>query len=224
MSSRGFLDHLLGQVQQTLRNTGLTEPGSQGGTQLSGFGKGALAGTAIGLLLGKRSMRRLATIGGLGALGVFSYNAYAEWKRSQQAASAAANPISPPAAAALAPAAAPEEAEATAVLRALIAAAKADGHIAPRERELIEQGLAQLGEQEGLRSWFEAELAKPLDPAEVAAAAETPELAAEIYLASRLVIDEPGYMERSYLDELARQLKLEPGLREHLDQQAAARS
>ncbi|MBW4820773.1 DUF533 domain-containing protein, partial [Streptococcus salivarius] len=70
-----------------------------------------------------------------------------------------------------------------------------------------------------LRSWLQAELEKPLDPAEVARAAETTEIAAEMYLASLLAADEQNYMERAYLDELARQLKIDDPLKTRLAQQ-----
>jgi len=215
MSSRGFLDHLLGQVQQTLQRSGLGERTPEGGNQLSGMGKGVLAGSALGLLLGNRSMRRLAGVGGLGALGVLSYRAYNDWKQ-QSVGGAQVQPL-----ATVAALPAPDEHEARAVLRALVGAAKADGHIDERERALIQQGLQPLADGEDMAVWLEQELARPLDPAEIAAAADTPERAAELYLASRLVIDEPSFMERSYLDELARQLRLSPELREHLDRQAA---
>ena len=65
--------------------------------------------------------------------------------------------------------------------------------------------------------WFESEMEKPANPMEIAALATTPELGAEIYLASKLVVDEESFMERAYLDELARNLKLEPGLKAELD-------
>ncbi len=55
----------------------------------------------------------------------------------------------------------------------------------------------------------------------MARAAQTPEMAAEMYLASRLLIDEENFMERAYLDELARQLRLDPALRGELDRQVA---
>ena len=70
------------------------------------------------------------------------------------------------------------------------------------------------------RQWLQAELQKPLDPAEVAAAAASPELAAQMYAASVMVVDEQNFMERAYLDELARQLKLDDGLKATLEQQA----
>jgi len=65
-------------------------------------------------------------------------------------------------------------------------------------------------------------LRKPLDPADLALAAKTPEIAAEMYLASILVVDEESYMERAYLDELARQLQLAPALKAELEAQAIA--
>src|SRR5690606_18961515 len=99
-----------------------------------------------------------------------------------------------------------------AILRALIGAAKADGHIDERERGLIDGELAKLGTDPALVRWFDQELRKPLDPADVASAATTPEMAAEMYVASVLMVDEDSFMERAYLQELARQLRLEPGL------------
>ena len=66
---------------------------------------------------------------------------------------------------------------------------------------------------------LQAELNKPLDPAEVARVASTPEMAAEMYLASVLLVDEEHFMERAYLDELARQLTLDPTLKGELEAQ-----
>jgi uncharacterized membrane protein YebE (DUF533 family) len=43
-----------------------------------------------------------------------------------------------------------------------------------------------------------------------------------MYLASLLMTDETNYMERAYLDELARQLRLHPGLKAELETQAQA--
>ena len=70
-----------------------------------------------------------------------------------------------------------------------------------------------------LRQWLQAELNKPLDPAEVARAATTPEIAAEMYIASLILVDEEHFMERAYLEELAKQLKLDPGLKLELETQ-----
>ncbi|MET0582770.1 MAG: tellurite resistance TerB family protein, partial [Pseudoxanthomonas sp.] len=106
-----------------------------------------------------------------------------------------------------------------AILKALVAAAKADGHIDTRERQVIEGEFSRINQDAELQQWLHAELEKPLDPAEVARAASTPEIASEMYLASLMAADEQNFMERAYLDELARQLKLDDALKLKLEQQ-----
>ena len=105
--------------------------------------------------------------------------------------------------------------------KALIAAAKSDGHIDPRERGLIEEQLGRMAGDASLRSWIDAEVARPLDPAEVASAANgSMEIATEMYLVSVLAVDSESFMERAYLDALATQLKLPADLRTQLESEA----
>jgi uncharacterized membrane protein YebE (DUF533 family) len=198
------------------------------------FGAGAVSGGALGLLLGSKGGRRIGgkalKYGSVAALGVMAFRAYGNWQAQQAQATNAQ-----PAAAAAAPAPAlpaprtvnllpaPEvEQHSRGMLVAMIAAAKADGHLDERERGLVEAELSRLEADPMMRRWFEEELRRPLDPAEVARAAASPELAAEMYLASLLVTDETGFMERAYLDELARQLRLPDGLKRELERQALA--
>src|SRR5690606_1716535 len=105
------------------------------------------------------------------------------------------------------------------ILVALVAAAKADGHVDERERALIHDEIGKLSQDSELQAWFDAELAQPLDPALVAPAASTPEPASDTYRASLLAVAEQNFMERAYLDALARQLKLEPQLKSSLEKQ-----
>ncbi|MHB2049462.1 tellurite resistance TerB family protein [Pseudomonas sp. VEM90] len=220
MNTRGLLDQLLKSGQQLLeKQGGATKPGSASGGLgglLSGAGGGLLGGGALGLLLGSKKARKYGgkalTYGGLAALGVLAYKAYGNWQANQRVAAAEPQTIDrlPPAQA---------EQHSQAVLRALVAAAKSDGHIDERERALIEGEFTRLDSDRELQHWLHAELNKPLDPAEVARAAQTPEMAAEMYLASVMMVDEDNFMERAYLDELARQLRLGPGLRQALETQ-----
>lgn len=189
---------------------------------LSGKTGAALGGGAIGLLLGNKKLRKaggkVAVYGGLAALGVLAYKAYGNWQQQQQGTTA---PLPTPQTVDRLPA--PEvEVHSRAVLRALIAAAKADGHVDDRERELIDAEVLRLSDDLQLQQWFDAELRKPLDPAEVARAATTPELAAEMYLASLLLVDDQSFMEKAYLQELARQLRLDAALVVELERQAAS--
>ncbi|WP_101925920.1 MULTISPECIES: tellurite resistance TerB family protein [Luteimonas] len=209
MSFQGFLNHLL-----SLQAGGKSASGGGGSLLNADFGKGAISGGALGLLLGKnKSTRKVATYGGLAAIGVMAYKAYGDYQK-QQAGAAAAPPqtvdrLPPPQA----------DLHSQAILKALVAAAKADGHMDARERAVIEGEFARIDEGADVQRWLHAELEKPLDPAEVASVATTPEIASEMYLASLLVADEQNFMERSYLDELARQLKIDEALKQRLAQE-----
>ena len=109
-----------------------------------------------------------------------------------------------------------------AMLQAMISAARADGHMDERERSLVEAELHRLEADPALRARVDAELRRPVDPAEVAARADTPEKAAELYLASVIVCDSTSTMERAYLDALAAALQLPPTLKSELERRAAA--
>lgn len=233
MNTRGLLDQLLKSGQDLLQQKsgssssaglgGALGGGKSGGdlsTLLKGAGGGALAAGALGLLLGNKSARKLGgkalTYGGLAALGVIAYKAYGNWQEQQRAAGA--KPVGEPQTVDRLPPAQAEQ-HSQAILKALVAAAKADGHVDAKERQLIEEQLGALAGDAELQRWLDAELNKPLDPAEVARAAGTPEMAAEMYIASVLMVDEEHFMERAYLEELARQLKLEPALKAELEAQ-----
>lgn len=221
MNSRGLLDQLLKSGQDLLQKQSGNKSGSSAGGGLSslltGAAGGALGAGALGLLLGNKKARKFGgkalTYGGLAALGVIAYKAYGNWQ-AQQANAPQGEPQT------LDRLPAPQvELHSQAILKALVAAAKADGHVDARERQLIEGEFSKLTGDVELQGWLEAELNKPLDPADVSRAATTPEMAAEMYLASVLIVDEEHFMERAYLDELARQLKLDPALKSELETQ-----
>lgn len=190
---------------------------------LNKYAKGAAAGGVLALLLGTRTGRNLGgkalKVGGVAALGILAWKAYNDWQANQAASAqgAAAAPATPQPAQPPALPAPQAEAQGRMLLKAMIAAAKCDGHVDARERSMIEDELARGGADTALRDWVHAELNRPVDPADVAAGAQTPEAAAQVYLASLLVVDETVTMERAYLDELARQLRLAPALQADLE-------
>ncbi|MCE3253548.1 MAG: hypothetical protein K0Q67_2568 [Cellvibrio sp.] len=185
---------------------------------LSGKSGAALAGGVVGLLLGSKQGRKMGgtvlTYGGLAALGAMAYKAYGDWQAKNNVATTAG-----PQTIDRVPVVQAEQ-HSRAILIALIAAAKADGHVDERERQLIDGEINKLTQDHNLVAWFELELKKPLDPTAIAAVATTPEIAAEMYLASILAVDEENFMERAYLQELAKQLRLEPALQVELNTQA----
>ena len=224
MSAQSILEHLL--------KSGLSMiDGKPGGAAPAGavqtdpgwgqFGAGAATGGVLGLLLGSKGGRRIGgkvlQYGSVAALGVMAFRAYGNWQQQQSASGSAA--AAPPQAAQFLPALVSED-HSRAVLKALIAAAKSDGHIDARERGLIEEKLAALADEPELRSWIDAEVARPLDPAEVAAAASSMEVASEMYLVSVLAVDAESFMERAYLDALAMKLNLPADLKMQLETEA----
>jgi uncharacterized membrane protein YebE (DUF533 family) len=225
LKTKGLLDQLLRSGQELMQQkTGAqsTQGRGQGfqlGNLLSGGGRGAVATGAIGLLLGSKTARKMGgkiiAYGGLAALGVIAYKAFNALQQQNEGAALNRQPQT-------VDRLSEQEAElhSRAILRALIGAAKADGHIDDRERQLVHNEMEKLTGDQELKMWFDQELNKPLDPAEIAQSATSPEIAAEMYLASLLMVDEQNFMERSYLDELARQMKLDPSLRAELEKQA----
>lgn len=207
------------------------------GPNLPQYAKGAAVGGLLGLLLGSGSGRRTAAKalkwGSVAAIGALAWKAYQDHQAQQEQTAPQAQPDRPaPAASAAARGAAatafdalpaPQlERHAQAMLQAMIAAARSDGHLDDRERELVMAEVERLGADDATRRWVDAELSGPLDAARVAAAAGSPEQAAELYLASLLVVDEQSPAERAYLDELARHLRLDPALKVDLEARAAA--
>ena len=72
------------------------------------------------------------------------------------------------------------------------------------------------------KAWVFDELSSPLDINAVAARADTPEHATEIYAASLVAITADTPEERAYLDALAFRLDLDPGLVTEIHKEAGA--
>ena len=221
MNAKSLLDQLLSSGQSMLSETlGNRAPtaGAPAKPGYANFGTGMLAGGVLGLLLGDKRVRKYGgkalAYGGAAALGALAYRAYSDWQQQKGAAGA---PAAEPAQFLPAPS---SEDHSRAVLKALIAAAKSDGHIDARERRLIEEKLTSLADDPALRSWIDAEVARPLDPVEVATAGGSMEVASEMYLVSVLAVDAESFMERAYLDALATQLKLPADLKVQLETEA----
>lgn len=233
MSAQSLLEQLLKSA------TGGGSVGGRGGTEshLGKYATGAVAGGALALLLGSKSGRRMGgkalKYGSVAALGALAWTTYRDWQSRQPAqGSPAAAPapatqaVSVPAPAmpssfALLPAPQLED-HSWIMLKAMLAAARADGHMDERERGLVEAELHRLEADPALRARVDAELRRPVEPAEVATGIDSPEAAAEVYLASVLVVDQTSTMERAYLDALAAQLQLPASLKAELEARAVS--
>ena len=106
-------------------------------------------------------------------------------------------------------AASPEQARAILLLRAMIAAAKADGEVDPEERARIVARLRAAGAEADVQRFVEEELARPVDLYAITSEVRDAATAAEVYAASLAAICVDTEAERRYLDNLALRLGLD---------------
>lgn len=229
MSTTSFFDQLLKTGASVLADAKQGAQQVRASGDFDKYATGAAVGGVLGLLLGTRRGRALGgsalKLGSVAAVGALAWKAYQDYQASQRAAAPAGAAGAPGSAGAAAPRfealpAPQQEQRSQAMLRALVAAARSDGHLDEREQALLQAELQRSGADPTLRQWLEQELQRPVDVAAVAAPASTPELAAEIYLASAMVVDETNADERAYLDRLAQALRLAPGLQATLEARA----
>ena len=201
---------------------GIPSDGAQRDSTLSSMGKGAAMAGVAALLLGTKAGRGLSSLalklGSLGAVGGLAYKAYQDW----QAKSGEAPPPSEHGPAVDALSGPALEKRRALLLKAMIAAAKADGHIDETEQKAIDAYLQKLELDPQALNLLKEELAKPLSAQDVAAGVDSPAAAAEIYLTSLLAINLDSDQERAYLDDLAKELKLPPELVAELHNKAKA--
>lgn len=183
------------------------------------------AGMAAGMLLSGGGLGKLARnavkIGAVAAVGGLAYNAWQNYQKNQQGDQPAPerDAFIPPADDAVG-----HEQLGKTLVRAMIAAAKADGRIDADEKEAIFARLETMPLSSEEKAWVFDELSGPLDINAVVARADTPEHASEIYAASLVAITADTASERAYLDALASKLKLAPGLVSEIHQAAGAKA
>jgi uncharacterized membrane protein YebE (DUF533 family) len=183
------------------------------------FAGGAVAGGLLSLLLGGGRRRRgggLLGYGGAAALGALALQAYQNYQRQQ----AGGQPRASDAAAGALPHARPAadgSAFELVLVRAMVGAAKADGHIDAAEQRRLFAEVERLGLDADAKAYVFDLLTHDVDLDGIARAAATPEQGAELYLAARLAIDPDVPAESAYLDALAARLQLPADLRTTLD-------
>ncbi|WP_300552657.1 tellurite resistance TerB family protein [Maricaulis sp.] len=189
-------------------------------------GGAALAGLATGMLAGKsgrKMMGKAAKYGAVAALGGLAVHALSKHKARQEQAASPAAPATAPAAdyeaaqpgTPFLPAADQGEAldlRGKSLVRAMIAAAKADGTVTADEQNAIMGRLQDANLDAESRAFVEAELQRPLTLDDLVRDVTCPEHAAEVYAASLVAIDRDGAVERAYLQMLAARLGLDNAL------------
>ncbi|MCA0405224.1 MAG: tellurite resistance TerB family protein [Proteobacteria bacterium] len=190
------------------------------------LGAGAVVGGLAAVLLGTGAGRAVvgsaARMGGLALIGGLAYKALQNYQAGkpildlQSAASDMASGSVPQITGG------DDNARALRLVRAMIAAASADGIIDDAERAAILGNLKAAGLDDEASAFIDNEFANPADLASLNDSVETPTQAAEVYTAARLAIDPDTPEEKAFLAALASQLGLEANLVAHIEAAAAS--
>lgn len=185
----------------------------------------AIAGVLLGTGTGRQVAGSALKLGSLAAIAGLGYQAYKNYKAGQNPAETTqgATPelLPPPTNSGFHPEAVSTD-FALILVRAMIAASRADGHIDEAERARIMDKLKVSGLGADAAKFLEDELANPIDLDAIIAAATTEEQRVELYTASRLAIEPKSRAERGYLDLLAGRLGLADALVDHIEATVSA--
>ncbi len=202
--------------------SGLSFPGGVGGAAAAA----GIAGLLLGSKKGRKTIGKAAKYGGVAVLGGLAYRAWQQHQAGQSGPdlppSPASDAFAPPEDERFLPDAAGQADLSMALLQAMIGAAKADGHIDSNEQAQIFDAIRSGDLEADDKAFLFEELNKPLDPDAIGALATSPEMAAELYVASVVVIGEPEREERRYLDRLAGRLNLDPALQDTIEREVTA--
>jgi uncharacterized membrane protein YebE (DUF533 family) len=183
---------------------------------------GGLGALVFGTSAGRSVVGSAAQLGGLALIGGLAYKAYQNHQAGKPLLDMQQDPVLPaPAGSGFEPEAA-SEASALVFIRAMIAAAAADGAIDAEERDAILGGLREAGFDPEANEWLSHEMANPASVDVLVEAAATPELAAQIYTAARIAINPDTPAEKDFLAGLSGSLGLDAELVANIDAAASA--
>ncbi|MCW5708487.1 tellurite resistance TerB family protein [Shinella sp.] len=185
----------------------------------------AIAGVLLGTGGGRKVAGSALKLGSLAAIAGLGYQAYKNYKAGQNPVETTQGTtpelLPPPTDSGFHPEAVSTD-FALILVRAMIAASRADGHIDEAERARIMDKLKVSGLGADAAQFLEDELANPVDLDAIIGAAKTEEQRVELYTASRLAIEPKSRAERGYLDLLAGRLGLPDALVDHIEATVSA--
>lgn len=232
MNLQNLLNQFMGAVSppnapgQPARTQANAVPGT--GSQMpGGLAAGAAAGGIMALLLSNKSARKVAgkaaKYGGAAVLGTMAYKAYQNWQQGDNSAGVQTGEMPP---VALDSSAFTQEETLSGefqlrLVKAMITAAKADGHIDEVEQQRIFKAVENMRMSNDMKAMLFDLMRNPVSVEELAHGVQTIEQKSELYLASCMAIDPDHPAELAHLDKLAHSLQLPDGLAQQLQRQVS---
>lgn len=200
-------DELLAQLKEWIANN----PGA------AAAGAGGLGAVVLGTRTGRGIAAKAAKVGALVMIGGLAYKAYQNYSQGRPMLSGRDfTPEVAPQGSGFEPQAVTHD-SAVLYIRAMIAAAAADGRIDEAEQQKILGGLKQAGMDREAEEFLANELNNPTSAADLASEVGSPEEAMQVFTAARIAIDLDTEEEHDFLVDLARRLNLDPKLVQHID-------
>ncbi|MEO1694405.1 MAG: DUF533 domain-containing protein [Pseudomonadota bacterium] len=200
-------EELLGQLQDLISQNQLG----------AGAALGGLGALVLGTQTGRSVAMNAAKVGALALIGGLAYKAYQNYADGQ----------SPGAVGEVEPEAAPpgtgfeesavSDQTAVTVLRAMMAAAAADGRLDPAEQQKLTANLSGMGLDKEAEEFIAREMNAPATPSDLAAGVRDQKEAMQVYAGARLAIEPDTMAEQNFLAELAERLGIDAQLARHID-------
>ena len=242
MKFSNLLNQLSNMTQGDSANVQIKNTSSGAGGLMNkipgGLAGGALAGGLASVLMSSKTMRKSATTvakyGGAAALGGLAYKAYQNWQDNQSQAPHQQTTmpthhqpeqIASAQQASLDPVASQEtDRFQLALVKAMIASAKADGAIDTREQTKISEAINNMDIDDKARAELMNLFFQPIAIGDFIHEFSTPEQRAEAYFVSCLAIELDHDDEHAHLKALASALSIPPSLAEQLEMEAIGAS
>ena len=199
-------EELLEKLRGLVRDNPIAATGAAGGIG------GAVLGTKTGRAIAGSAVR----LGALALIGGLAYKAFQNYQVGKPLVSGVTPAEAAPQGSGFEPAAVTNESAAL-YIRAMIAAAAADGRIDDAEQAKILGALKQAGVDAEAEEFLANELNNPASVEDLASAVTSPEEAVQLYTAARIAIEPDQRGEQQFLAALAGALGIDNKLAAHID-------
>ena len=176
----------------------------------------SVGGAVLGTKTGRALAGSAARLGALALIGGLAYKAFQNYQAGKPLVSGVSPAEVAPQGSGFEPAAVTNESAAL-YIRAMIAAAAADGRIDSAEQAKILGGLKQAGVDAEAEAFMANELNNPASAEDLASAVTSPEEAVQLYTAARMAIEPDSRGEQQFLGALAGALGIDGKLAAHID-------
>jgi uncharacterized membrane protein YebE (DUF533 family) len=212
MSGGKSVEDMLGQLKDLVAKNQLG----------AGAALGGLGALILGTETGRQVAAKAAKLGALALIGGLAYRAYRNYSEGRPAtADRSFVPEAAPSGSGFEPQAISNESAAL-YIRAMIAAAAADGRIDGAEQQKILGSLKQAGIDAAAEEFLASELNNPATVDDLVGAVGSPAEAVQVYTAARIAIEPDTRGEAQFLGQLAQRLGIDQSLAQHIE--ATARS